>query len=60
MMNKGKLIAYRPFLATETKFGYLIEVLPKDKYLIDFEGVQKICEKKECTIVYNKKQEGYK
>lgn len=56
----GKQVAYRPFLATKTIFGYIVEVYPKDKWLIDFDGVQKICDKKECTIVFNKKQEGYR
>lgn len=56
----GKLVAYRPFLATKTIFGYIVEVYPKDRYLINFDGELKICDKKECTIVFNKKQPGYK
>jgi hypothetical protein len=61
MMNyNGKLVAYRPLLATKSIFGYVVETYPKDKYLIDFDGVQKICDKKECTIVFNKKQKGYR
>lgn len=56
----GKLVAYRPLLALKTIFGYIVEVYPNDKYLIDFDGELKVCEKNECTIVFNKKQEGYR
>ena len=61
MMNyNGKLVAYRPLLATKSIFGSIVETYPKDKYLIDFDGEQKMCDKKDTTVVFNKKQKGYR
>ena len=55
----NKLYAYRPLLAESTRFGYLKEILDSGKLVIQFDNEVKICEVKECTMVWNKKQEGY-
>jgi len=57
--KSGKLIAYRPLLAEKTIFGYFVKE-EKGNWLIDFNGKITVCDPKECTIVYNLKQDGYK
>ena len=55
----NKLFAYRPLLAESTRFGYLKEITNTGKFVIQFDNETKVCEAKECTRVWNKKQEGY-
>lgn len=55
----GKLIAYRPQLSDNTLFGYFVSGNEKE-WLINIEGQMKKCDPKLCTLVWNKKQDGFR
>ena len=53
-MNKGDWVAYRPLLATHTKFGKYVSNVDKTYCLVQFEGVASKCETKSVTKIYEK------
>jgi hypothetical protein len=55
----GKLIAYRPLLAEKSIFGYFVKE-DKGNWIVNFDGKVVVCDPKHCTLVYNKRQHGYK
>jgi hypothetical protein len=51
-MTKDDWVAYRPLLATHTKFGKYVSNVDKTYCLIDIEGVATKCESKSVTKIY--------
>ena len=52
-MVVGAEVAYRSFLMTKTIFGVIKEV-HKDKLTVQFGNDIKLCDKKECTVMWNR------
>jgi len=56
----NKLVAYHPFLATETKKGFPRAETPSGKYIVHFlDGSIKELDRKEFTIIWNKKDPNF-
>jgi hypothetical protein len=53
-INKGSWVAYRPLIATQTKFGRYNTQIDKNYYLIDIDGSPIKCEIKSVTLIYEK------
>lgn len=53
-ISKGAWVAYRPLLATETKFGKFNTNIDKNYSLVDIDGVSVKCENKSITLIYEK------
>ena len=51
---KGSWVAYRPLLATHTRFGRYNTEVDKTYCLVDLEGVPTKCEVKATTLIYEK------
>ena len=53
-ITKGSWVAYRPLLATQTKFGRFNTEIDKNYHLIDIDSVLTKCEIKATTLIYEK------
>lgn len=51
---KGSWVAYRPLLATHTKFGRYNTQIDKNYCLVDIDGAPIKCEIKATTLIYEK------
>jgi hypothetical protein len=53
-ITKGSWVAYRPLIATQTKFGRFNTEIDKNYHLVDIEDVPTKCEIKSTTLIYEK------
>lgn len=53
-ITKGSWVAYRPLLATQTRFGRFNTEIDKNYHLVDIDGIPTKCEIKATTLIYEK------
>lgn len=53
-MKKDDWVAYRPLLATHTKFGRYVSNVDKTYCLVELGGIPTKCESKSVTKIYEK------
>jgi hypothetical protein len=53
-MTKDDWVAYRPLLATHTKFGRYVSNVDKTYCLVELGGIPTKCESKSVTKIYEK------